>query len=66
MAKHTYEEGFGDGRESVAGKEPLTGSIIYPPEGEAKDYHAGFLFGRAEAEMHFKPSDSDHPEPTGL
>jgi hypothetical protein len=65
MAERTYEAGFFDGWESVAGKEPLI-ALVYPPEGDPRDYHAGFRYGRAEAETHFRPSGSDHPERTGF
>jgi hypothetical protein len=66
MDERTYEVGYCDGWESVAGKEPMTVDMAYPPEGDARDYKAGFRYGRSEAEMHFRPGDTDHPEPTGL
>jgi hypothetical protein len=65
MEERTYELGFRDGWESAAGERPMPESITCPPEGEARDYNAGFLYGRSEAELHFKPG-GDLPEPTGL
>jgi hypothetical protein len=61
MEDGTYEDGFRDGWESVAGKEPLPATLTYPPEGEARDYQAGFQYGKAEATVHFTPGSSDHP-----
>lgn len=66
MAEGTFEDGYRDGWESVAGEEPMTRETVYPPEGDARDYNAGFIYGRAEAETHFRPSSSNHPKPTGL
>jgi hypothetical protein len=67
MTEGTYEDGYRDGWESVAGKEPMPETMTYPPEGEEQNYHAGFLYGKAEAALHFKPGSSDHPpEATGL
>jgi hypothetical protein len=67
MAERTYETGFADGWESVAGKEPMIGSITYPPARDTANYEAGFLYGRAEALIHFTPGTGTRDaEPTRL
>ena len=67
MAERTYETGFADGSESVAGEQPTPHNITFPPEGHATDYDAGFLYSRAEALIHFRPGTGTHdPEPTGV
>jgi hypothetical protein len=67
MTDGSYEDGYRDGWEGIAGERPIPEPLTYPPEGEARDYQAGFLYGRAEAALHFKPGTSDRPpEPTGL
>jgi hypothetical protein len=65
MAEETYEDGYRSGWESAAGEQPMPESMTYPPEGEARDYQAGFRYGRSEGLLHFKPG-GDQPEPTGL
>ena len=67
MEDRTYEDGYRDGWESVAAEEAMPEPITYPPEGEPRDYHSGFLCGKAEAALHYKPGSARHPpEPTGL
>jgi hypothetical protein len=66
MNERTYRDGYRDGWETVAGKEPMIGRMNYPPDDEARDYKAGFLYGRSEAEMHFKPSATNNPQPTSF
>jgi hypothetical protein len=59
--ERTFEEGFHDGWESVAGDEFAPPETVYPPDGEPRDYHAGFRYGRSEAATRFKPGL--RPEP---
>jgi hypothetical protein len=67
MAEGTYEDGFRDGWEGIADGEPMPDTLPYPPEGEVRDYHAGFLYGRSEAALHYKPGTGTRdPVPRGL
>lgn len=67
MTKGTFEEGYRDGWESVAGNEPVPENWICPPEHEGRDYDSGFQYGKSEAALHFKPGTADLPRrSTGL
>ena len=68
MSTGTYEDGYRDGWEGIVGEEPIPQPITYPPNGEARDYQAGYLYGGgAEAAVRFRPAGADRPpEPTGL
>lgn len=67
MGEGTYEDGYCDGWEAVAGEAPVPEPLTYPPEGEARDYRAGFRYGKSEAALRFKPGTGrTPPEPMGL
>lgn len=67
MAQETYEEGYRDGWEAVAGKEPMPAVMTFPPEGETKDYETGFQYGKSEAITRFTPGGGIvDPKPKGL
>lgn len=59
--QRTFEEGFRDGWEAVAGDAFPPPAIVYPPEGEPRDYQAGFLYGKSEATMRFRPGADPTP-----
>ena len=61
MTGGSYADGFLDGWESVAGEAPPPAEIIYPPEGEPRDYRAGFQYGKSEAAMRFRPGAEPRP-----
>ena len=47
--KGTFQEGYRDGWEGVAGDEPLPADPTHPPERERADYEIGYEYGRADA-----------------
>lgn len=57
----TFEQGFRDGWEGVAGDTFPAPDPVYPPAGEPRDYATGFLYGRAEATTRFKPGAQPEP-----
>ena len=59
--ERSFEQGFLDGWEGMAGDTFPAPDPVYPPEGEPRDYAAGFLYGRAEATTRFKPSADPEP-----
>jgi hypothetical protein len=67
MTERTFEEGYREGWMSVAGDEPVPDNWTCPPEHEAASFDDGFLYGRSEAALHFRPGTGDlPPRPTGL
>ena len=57
----TYEDGFREGWEGIAGDAAPSPDPVYPPEGEVRDYNAGYLYGRSEAATRFTPGSSPKP-----
>ena len=55
MREGTFEQGFRDGWESIAGDKPLPENPSLPQEGEPRDYECGFRYGRSEASVRFTP-----------
>lgn len=61
MTDGTFEDGFRHGWESVAGDAFPPPETIYPPEGDPRDYRAGFQYGKSEAAMRFRPGAEPTP-----
>jgi hypothetical protein len=65
MDRRTFEEGYREGWLSVAGEQPLPETTTEPPPTEARDYQAGFLYGRSDALERYIPGSAEGPpEPT--
>jgi hypothetical protein len=64
MAEQTFEEGYRDGWESVAGTEPMPDKRTPSQDGDLLTYECGFRYGASDAAERFKPgSHADSPEP---
>jgi hypothetical protein len=63
MAHLTYDEGYRDGWESVAGLRPLPGDPTPPQAGEPRDYELGFQYGKSDALERYEPTGGDCPPP---
>jgi len=53
--KGTFEDGYRDGWEGVAGTAEPPSDPTRPPPDEPFDYEAGFKYGRADALERFTP-----------
>ena len=63
MADRSFDEGYRDGWESVAGKQLFPANPTQRAEGDADTYECGFRYGKSEAAERFKPTGEDCPPP---
>ena len=61
MAEQTFEDGYRDGWESVAGTEPLPDNPTQPQESDPRTYECGFRYGKSDAAERFKPGTGSIP-----
>ena len=63
MADRTFEDGYRDGWESVAGKQPLPDNPTQRAEGDPDDYECGFRYGKSDGVERYEPTGEDYPPP---